>query len=124
MPISEQFVDKSITELNVLTQLEKDVGTTVLARLINLFIDELVTMANQLDTAISSENIIKIKEVMHVLKNSAALYGASPLAALATQLHDSPPLTTEENLHAALVIKHNLDKTRDAYQIMSNSIAI
>ena len=44
MPISEQFVDKSITELNVLTQLEKDVGTTVLARLIKLFIDELVTI--------------------------------------------------------------------------------
>ena len=123
MPISEQFIDKSITELNVLTQLEKDVGINVLARLINLFIDELVTMANQLDTAITREDIIKIKEVMHVLKNSAALYGAAPLAALATQLHDSPP-TTEENLHAALVIKHNLDKTRDAYQIMSNSIAI
>jgi len=124
MPISEQFVDKSITELNVLTQLEKDVGINVLARLINLFIDELVTMANQLDTAISSEDIIKIKEIMHVLKNSAALYGASSLATLATQLHDSSPATTEENLHAALVIKHNLDKTRDAYQIMSKSIAI
>ena len=124
MPISEQLIDKSITELNVLIQLEKDVGISVLARLVNLFIDELVTMANQLDTAISNADIIKIREIMHVLKNSAALYGAAPLAALATQLHDSPPPTTEENLHAALVIKHNLDKTRDAYQIMSKSIAI
>jgi len=69
MPISEQFIDKSITELNVLIQLEKDVGISVLARLVNLFIDELVTMANQLDTAINNADIIKIREIMHVLKN-------------------------------------------------------
>lgn len=124
MPISKQFIDKNITDFNVLIQLEKDVEISVLARLINLFIDELVTMVNQLDTAISNADIIKIKEVMHVLKNSAALYGAVFLAALATQLHDSPSSIIEENLHAALVIKHNLGKTLDAYQIISNSIAI
>jgi len=124
MPISEKFVDKSITELNVLAQLEKDVGVEVLAKLIKLFIDELVTMREQIKIAIDNEDTVKIKEITHVLKNSAALYGAAPLAALATQLHDSPPATTAENLHLALIIQHNLDKTHDAYQIIINNIGI
>jgi len=124
MPISEKFVDKSITELNVLAQLEKDVGVEVLAKLIKLFIDELVTMREQIKIAINNEDTVKIKEITHVLKNSAALYGAAPLAALATQLHDSPPATTAENLHLALIIQHNLDKTHDAYQIIINNIGI
>ncbi|MEL0633247.1 Hpt domain-containing protein [Pseudoalteromonas carrageenovora] len=124
MPISEKFVDKSITELNVLAQLEKDVGVEVLAKLIKLFIDELVTMREQIKIAIDNEDTVKIKEITHVLKNSAALYGAAPLAALATQLHDSPPATTAENLHLALIIQHNLDKTHDAYQIIIHNIGI
>ncbi|MEL0647170.1 Hpt domain-containing protein [Pseudoalteromonas agarivorans] len=124
MPISEKFVDKSITELNVLAQLEKDVGVEVLAKLIKLFIDELVTMREQIKIAIDNEDTVKIKEITHVLKNSAALYGAAPLAALATQLHDSPPATTAENLQLALIIQHNLDKTHDAYQIIINNIGI
>ncbi|GEB69463.1 MULTISPECIES: Hpt domain-containing protein [Pseudoalteromonas] len=124
MPISEKFVDKSITELHVLAQLEKDVGIEVLAKLIKLFIDELVTMRDQIKTAIDNEDTVKVKEITHVLKNSAALYGAAPLAALATQLHDSPPATTSENIHLALIIQHNLDKTRDAYQVIINNIAI
>ncbi|MBQ4798210.1 Hpt domain-containing protein [Pseudoalteromonas sp. MMG006] len=124
MPISEKFVDKSITELNVLAQLEKDVGVEVLAKLIKLFIDELITMSEQIKIAIDNEDTVKIKEITHILKNSAALYGAAPLAALATQLHDSPPATTAENLHLALIIQHNLDKTHDAYQIIINNIGI
>ncbi|MEL0641085.1 Hpt domain-containing protein [Pseudoalteromonas aliena] len=124
MPISEKFVDKSITELNVLAQLEKDVGVEVLAKLIKLFIDELVTMREQIKIAIDNEDTVKIKEITHVLKNSAALYGAAPLAALATQLHDSPPATTAEDLHLALIIQHNLDKTHDAYQIIIHNIGI
>jgi HPt (histidine-containing phosphotransfer) domain-containing protein len=124
MPVPEQFIDKTITDPQILTQLEKDVGLETITRLINLFIDELVVMTTELSNAIEKNDISKIKDITHVLKNSAALYGATPLAALATQLHDFPPIIEQENLNLATIIQHNLNKTRHAYQVMVQNIAI
>ena len=55
MPVPEQFIDKSITDPQILTQLEKDVGLETITRLINLFIDELVVMTTELSNAIEKK---------------------------------------------------------------------
>lgn len=122
MPIPEEYIDNSITQSHVLARLEQDVGSLTLVRLVNLFINELEEMLTRLDAAIEEQNVDKIKEIMHVLKNSAALYGAMTLAALASQLHDSPPVNIKENISAAQIVQHNLEKTHDAYQLMAKNI--
>lgn len=124
MPIPEKFVDRSITDLHVLVQLEKDVGIEVVAKLITLFVDELTTMKDEIQSAIDNKDTVKVKEITHVLKNSAALYGAVPLAALASELHDSPPATIAKNLDLALIILHELNKAHNAYQAIINNIAM
>lgn len=122
MPIPEEYIDNTITQAHVLAQLEQDVGSLTLVRLVNLFINELEEMRVRLKNAIDEQDEDNIKDIMHVLKNSAALYGALTLAALASQLHDSPPVTIEENIHAAQIVQHNLEKTHAAYQVIANNI--
>ncbi|WP_276208642.1 hypothetical protein [Pseudoalteromonas agarivorans] len=41
MPIPEEYIDNTITQAHVLAQLEQDVGSLTLVRLVNLFINEL-----------------------------------------------------------------------------------
>ncbi len=91
MPIPEEYIDNTITQAHVLAQLEQDVGSLTLVRLVNLFINELEEMRVRLKNTIDEQGEDNIKDIMHVLKNSAALYGALTLAALASQLHDYPP---------------------------------
>ncbi|CAM2762331.1 MULTISPECIES: Hpt domain-containing protein [Pseudoalteromonas] len=122
MPIPEEYIDNTITQAHVLAQLEQDVGSLTLVRLVNLFINELEEMRVRLKNAIDEQDEDNIKDIMHVLKNSAALYGALTLAALASQLHDYPPVTIEENIHAAQIVQHNLEKTHAAYQVIANNI--
>ena len=122
MPIPEEYIDNTITQAHVLAQLEQDVGSLTLVRLVNLFINELEEMRVRLKNAIDEQDEDNIKDIMHVLKNSAALYGALSLAALASQLHDYPPVTIEENIHAAQIVQHNLEKTHAAYQVIANNI--
>lgn len=122
MPIPEEYIDNTITQAHVLVQLEQDVGSLTLVRLVNLFINELEEMRVRLKNAIDEQDEDNIKDIMHVLKNSAALYGALTLAALASQLHDYPPVTIEENIHAAQIVQHNLEKTHAAYQVIANNI--
>ena len=121
MPIPEEYIDNTITQAHVLAQLEQDVGSLTLVRLVNLFINELEEMRVRLKNAIEQDED-NIKDIMHVLKNSAALYGALTLAALASQLHDYPPVTIDENIHAAQIVQHNLEKTHAAYQVIANNI--
>ena len=78
--------------------------------------------SDALKNAIDEQDEDNIKDIMHVLKNSAALYGALTLAALASQLHDYPPVTIDENIHAAQIVQHNLEKTHAAYQVIANNI--
>ncbi|MDC9496078.1 MULTISPECIES: Hpt domain-containing protein [unclassified Pseudoalteromonas] len=122
MPIPEEYIDNTITQAHVLAQLEQDVGSLTLVRLVNLFINELEEMRVRLKNAVDEQDEDNIKDIMHVLKNSAALYGALTLAALASQLHDYPPVTIEENIHAAQIVQHNLEKTHAAYQVIANNI--
>ncbi|ATC82876.1 MULTISPECIES: Hpt domain-containing protein [Pseudoalteromonas] len=122
MPIPEEYIDNTITQAHVLAQLEQDVGSLTLVRLVNLFINELEEMRVRLKNAIDEQDEDNIKDIMHVLKNSAALYGALTLAALASQLHDYPPVTIDENIHAAQIVQHNLEKTHAAYQVIANNI--
>jgi|TARA_B100001059_G_scaffold10256_1_gene8344 HPt (histidine-containing phosphotransfer) domain-containing protein len=122
MPIPEEYIDNTITQAHVLAQLEQDVGSLTLVRLVNLFINELEEMRVRLKNAIDEQGEDNIKDIMHVLKNSAALYGALTLAALASQLHDYPPVTIDENIHAAQIVQHNLEKTHAAYQVIANNI--
>lgn len=122
MPITPQLLDSSVTDHAVLAQLEQDVGIETLAKLIHLFISELNIMKTRLNDAITQSNIDEIQDVVHVLKNSAALYGAMPLAALARQLHDSEVISVQQHLSAALVIQQNIDKSRNAYQDLVNRI--
>lgn len=120
MPINTILIDSTVTDKAVLAQLEQDIGTETLIKLIQLFIHELTTMNSRLTGAIAQSNIDEIHEVVHVLKNSAALYGAIPLATLAQQLHDAAAISIQQHLSAALVIQQSIDKSRNAYQGLAN----
>ena len=122
MPIPEEYIDNTITQAHVLAQLEQDVGSLTLVRLVNLLFNELEEMRVRLKNAIDEQGEDNIKDIMHVLKNSAALYGALTLAALASKLHDYHPVTIDENIHAAQIVQHNLEKTHAAYQVIANNI--
>lgn len=114
--------NSTVIEQSVLAQLEQDVGIETLAKLLQLFITELITLNSRLDEAITNTDVAQIIDVAHILKNSAALYGATPLALLSKQLHDAESLSVKQYLSSALLIQTSIKKTTGCYQGLANRI--
>lgn len=123
MRIEKELLNESVIDHSVVMQLEKDVGVATLARLMQLFITELTNLNERLSDAITKSNIDEIQGVVHILKNSAAQFGAMPLAILAKELHDSTSISTEQQLSAAFVVLQNIERSRLSYQNLVNKIA-
>ena len=123
MRIEKELLNESVIDHSVVMQLEKDVGVATLARLMQLFITELTNLNERLSDAITKSNIDEIQGVVHILKNSAAQFGAMPLAILAKELHDSTSISTEQQLSAAFVVLQNIEKSRLSYQELVNKLA-
>jgi HPt (histidine-containing phosphotransfer) domain-containing protein len=73
---------------SVIQQMRSDLGEATCHTLIGLFIDELTTSLDNLAKAFDMANLQRIEDITHILKNSAALYGAIAVATLATEIND------------------------------------
>lgn len=71
--------------------LVSDLGKDTAKRLLNIFIQELADLSRRLREA--DDLVAEIHAVSHMLKNSAMLYGATELAALARDLNESSAVT-------------------------------
>ena len=123
MKTEKELLIEDLIDHSVLMQLEQDVGIATLARLMQLFVTELINLHELLSDAIKKSNIEEIQHVVHILKNSAAQFGAMPLAILAKELHDSTSISTEQQLSAAFVVLQNIEKSRLSYQELVNKLA-
>ncbi len=83
-PISSASIDSS-----VVSQLFADLGDEVGTRLIGMFVEELVQMSVRISQALKNDDTEEYLAVAHILKNSAALYGANELASFARQLNEN-----------------------------------
>jgi two-component system, phosphorelay protein LuxU len=122
MPLDKKLLNSAVSDHSVLMQLEQDVGMETLNQLIHLFVSELATLDQRLCDAIAQANTKEIQEVVHILKNSAALFGAMPLATLAEQLHGAHSLNATVHLAAAETIRQSIAISRDAYQRLAERI--
>lgn len=114
------FLDKALLnshmlDYSVLVNLAQEVGMETLETLMQLFIAELTTLNERLTDAINQSDINEIQAVLHILKNSAGLFGAVPLATLVEQLHGTQLLSTTQQLASARVIQHNIETSRNVY---------
>jgi two-component system, phosphorelay protein LuxU len=115
MLLDKALLNSDISDHRVLVQLAHDVGMETLETLIQLFIGELATLNARLSEAITQSDINEIQQVVHILKNSAALFGAMPLAMLAEQLHGTQSLSEAQQFAAAQTIQQNIAASRNAY---------
>jgi HPt (histidine-containing phosphotransfer) domain-containing protein len=64
-----------------------DLGTDTCQQLVQLFITELQQLQQDITVAMTNKSLPDILSAVHILKNSAALYGAQRLALLANTIH-------------------------------------
>lgn len=81
--------DEIISDEEVLTDLRTHVGDETYLRLIGLFLAELERSRVGVNQAIMEKNTEQLHDIAHILKNSAALYGASSLAKISLTIHDA-----------------------------------
>ncbi|PWV58453.1 hybrid sensor histidine kinase/response regulator [Plasticicumulans acidivorans] len=73
----------------VLDQLEADTDREVLTRIVNLFVDEARGRLDAIDTALASEDWVRLQREAHTLKSSAGTFGAKQLQSHARRLNDA-----------------------------------
>ncbi|MEP4890973.1 MAG: Hpt domain-containing protein [Aliiglaciecola sp.] len=99
------LIDQSVIE-----QMAADLGNETCGTLINLFIDEMTTLNNKLKVAFDPIDDKTIGDITHIVKNSAALYGAMSLAEKANEINHkitilNQPITTSD--HFILTLMEN-----------------
>lgn len=75
-----------------------DVGSDICWQLTHVFIRELQQLLQKIRIATEQQQTLDIIDAVHILKNSAALYGASRLAFISNELHEAPLLTPTQRL--------------------------
>ncbi|MGB1290842.1 MAG: Hpt domain-containing protein [Pseudoalteromonas sp.] len=123
MKTEKELLIEDLIDHSVLMQLEQDVGIATLARLMQLFVTELINLHELLSDAIKKSNIEEIQHVVHILKNSAAQFGAMPLAILAQNLHDTENIPPEQQIIDASIVLKSIEKSRLSYQELVNKLA-
>ncbi len=81
--------------------LVSDLGKETAATLYGIFSQELQALAARLETAIAASEADEVAAVTHILKNSAAMYGANAVAEAARHLNESPPVDISRLLELA-----------------------
>lgn len=116
--ISESIM-KCLMDESVIHQMIADLDEKTCHKLIGLFIDEITTSLKDLEIAFSSMNLKKIEEITHILKNSAALYGAMSVASMASEINDrlcsAPGRLTDADTQLLDVIKQTLKLYSNKY---------
>lgn len=77
-----ELIDKA-----VISQMEADLGEETCLMLTQLFIDEMASLHSKLLKAFAEKDDKAVAEATHIIKNSAALYGAMSLAKAATDIN-------------------------------------
>lgn len=72
----------------VLLDLSVDAGIEDISPLIDIFIDELLLRQSLIKDAIENQSLSVLAQEVHVLKSTAATFGAKPLRAFATECND------------------------------------
>jgi len=83
--------DETMNDLmdeNVIQNMVSDLGEQTAYQLVGFFIDEIASFSIELESAFKSMNLQKIESITHILKNSAALYGATSLSAMALSINN------------------------------------
>jgi len=86
----------------VASALQADLGSASV-RLYGLFADELDSLLVRLETSVNNKDRAELLAVTHILKNSAALYGALALADLARDINESDADEPDWQVAVALV---------------------
>lgn len=100
----------------VVSTMMDDLGIEVCQQLLQLFIVELEQMQQSLKQSVAEENIPQIISAVHILKNSAALYGANKLAVLSEELHSNVTLAPKDALQHTKTLISIAEQTRQEYQ--------
>lgn len=101
----------TLSDEDVLTDLRTHVGEDTYLRLIGLFLAELERSKIGMNQAIREKNTEQLHDIAHILKNSAALYGAISLAQISLTIHDAS--TTDWDL--ASIMKKQCIETLKHY---------
>ncbi|ETX09543.1 hypothetical protein MUS1_06835 [Marinomonas ushuaiensis DSM 15871] len=93
---------------NIIQNMVKDLGEETSHKLLGFFIVELNESLISLENAFAISDVEKIESITHILKNSAALYGASSVATVSKEINDrlcKPPtqLYAEDNQLLGLI---------------------
>lgn len=76
----------SVIDYGVLKQLEKDTSADIVPNIINVFIKETARRLKIIKEICATGDYLKLQEEVHVMKSSAATYGASALRDIAVQV--------------------------------------
>ncbi len=107
----------------VLTSMSEELGADVCQQLLSLFVTELIDLSAQLALALAEKNLTAIGDITHILKNSAALYGANALAVSARELNDNLQQAPAQIIQAANLVQDLVGATLTAYQQLIDSAA-
>ncbi|GGP37462.1 Hpt domain-containing protein [Shewanella saliphila] len=110
-----------IMQLSTLNTLETDLGSDTYQHLLSLFEQELTELHAQLHIAAEQHQFQDINNATHILKNTAALYGADRLSACAAsvyQLKSNQPYIAQTQQLIGII-----NETLTQYKAHINSIA-
>jgi len=76
-----------LTDEHVIQNMINDLGEHTCHKLIGFFIVELSESLINLEHAFAINNVKEVESITHILKNSAALYGASSVATMSKEIN-------------------------------------
>ncbi len=105
---------ENILDQSTLDTLQDDLGEATAKRLLGLFAKELAELTQRL--ASDPGNADDVSAVSHILKNSAALYGATELANTAREINEQTQLTRDNAAQAAALLCKLSEQTLSSVQ--------
>lgn len=116
MSLSSELINET-----VIKEMSDELGVDVCEMLIDVFVEELQDMMKRQEQALLNEDRMEIIAVAHILKNSAAQYGATRLAELACAIHDFPKSDNNLLLADTKDMLITSQKTKNLYQTLNLS---
>jgi CheY-like chemotaxis protein len=113
--VAKYFPDSPASiDTDVVAQLYADLGDEVGQKLIGMFVTELLQMQARISNALEDNNVDEYLAVAHILKNSAALYGAKKLASFARDLNENTEQFSEDFSAAANTLLVRINEAHQA----------
>ena len=113
---SDQLLTLPLLDEIVIQTMSNDVGADTCQQLSLLFIRELEQLLQKISLAIEQQQVSDLIDAVHILKNSAALYGAARLASIAYEIHEDTSHTPAQLLQRSGVLVDIARQTLLLYQ--------